>query len=121
MSNEEFCSPGYLCKEEGILDGCSSCFAEKKSLPHLFLYDLLASEVWTYFARQFGLFPVMQSSIYPLLCSWLLSISEGSSEHVRMPLPVIILWSLWKVRNNSRFQGGRIYCHSGSVSSREAA
>ena len=40
-----------------------------------------------------------------MILSWFFSSAFASTDHVRVSLPVLILWVLWKVRNQACFVG----------------
>lgn len=64
----------------------------------------MASLVWQHFACQFGVSGIMLSSISSAFSSWILSAPGGRNDHLRCILLALVLWSLWKARNNAHFR-----------------
>nr|XP_027127722.1 uncharacterized protein LOC113743823 [Coffea arabica] len=82
-----------------------SLFAWRLLLGWLPLDDLLqASSVWWHFSHVFGLM-VQGSGVATRLASWLLSHRFVSQSHIRVILPLLILWFLWKGRNKDHLEG----------------
>ena len=88
------------------LENWGSCSRAVETFNHLFLDDLVAAVVWQIFARRFGIFECRITSISSLLLSWFCFHLKISSGHIRVLLPLLILWFIWKGRNEVCFQGG---------------
>lgn len=86
---------------------CVCCGLEQESLEHIFLNGPIAKEVWQHYTRLFGLLDLMSSSVSAMVCTWFLSVPGGAKDHVRILMPTLICWYLWKGRNAAKFQGTR--------------
>lgn len=84
---------------------CSKCNRmAQKAVCHLFLHGLVATNVSQHFFKIFGLLPDTVSSIASMLNLQLLSYSIVSNSHVRVLIPLLVLWFVWKGKNLARFQ-----------------
>nr|XP_027083667.1 uncharacterized protein LOC113705965 [Coffea arabica] len=57
-----------------------------------------------------GRFSILQSTfsfVSSLLLAWFYSSSGGTIQHIRVVVPLLVLWRLWKARNNARFDSSR--------------
>ncbi|XP_071939022.1 uncharacterized protein [Coffea arabica] len=83
---------------------CYCCGLAPETGDHLFVSGPLASRVWRHFSCRFGL--VLQGSgVASRLSCWLFSHRFVSQNHIRVILPLLILWFIWKGRNKARFEG----------------
>nr|XP_027103148.1 uncharacterized protein LOC113724443 [Coffea arabica] len=85
---------------------CNCCQQSHETVSHLFLHGTVAKAVWEHFLKTFGLFPANSSSAASMLTHWFLSHSKVSAVHVRVLVPLLVLWFIWKSRNLARFQAG---------------
>ncbi|XP_071917045.1 uncharacterized protein [Coffea arabica] len=83
---------------------CYCCGRAPETGDHLFVSGPLASSVWRHFSHIFGLM-VQGSGVVTRLASWLLSHWFVSQNHIRVILPLSILWFLWKGLSKARFEG----------------
>nr|XP_027077000.1 uncharacterized protein LOC113700749 [Coffea arabica] len=83
---------------------CYCCGLAPETGDHLFVSGPLASRVWRHFSCRFGLV-VQGSGVASRLSCWLLSHRFVSQNHIRVILPLLILWFIWKGRNKARFEG----------------
>nr|XP_027090418.1 uncharacterized protein LOC113711451 [Coffea arabica] len=63
----------------------------------------LASAVWKHFFRACGIPWTSFSCVSSLLVVWFQSSGSGRLDHVRCVIPVVVLWFLWRSRNDARF------------------
>ena len=84
---------------------CSCCSSQGESLLHLFLDGPIAAQVWTYFKRRFGILDSSSASVSAMCMAWFYSSSGVGRDHIRVTLPCLILWFLWKGRNKARSDG----------------
>ena len=88
-----------------LVSRCVCCQASTESGIHVFLDGPVAGAVWEHFFNVFGLKRLQFSSVSALLLHWFLSIAKLNRNHIRVALPIIVLWFIWKGRNAARFQG----------------
>lgn len=81
------------------------CFSTEESINHVFLLGLVAARVWKYFARKFGFRELIWTSVVGMIMSWFHSSSSPKVDHFQSVLPLVICWNLWRMQNQSRFQG----------------
>nr|XP_027099048.1 uncharacterized protein LOC113718336 [Coffea arabica] len=93
-----------LLQGRGLRSKCYCCGLAPETGHHLFVSGPLASRVWRHFSCRFGLV-VQGSGVASRLSCWLLSHRFVSQNHIRVILPLLILWFIWKGRNKARFEG----------------
>ncbi|XP_027171647.1 uncharacterized protein LOC113771242 [Coffea eugenioides] len=49
---------------------------------------------------------------FPLLMSWFLSHRMVNENHIRVIIPMVALWFIWRARNHTRFEGSRMSAES---------
>ncbi|KAL0448791.1 UNVERIFIED_CONTAM: hypothetical protein Slati_1435500 [Sesamum latifolium] len=91
-------------KQKGIslVSKCLCCDAEE-TIPHLFLHNVHSLEVWGYFASKFQVNIPHTNDITMLIQSWKIRI--GTKPHIRDVIPLLILWNIWNLRNDSKYEG----------------
>ncbi|XP_027155903.1 uncharacterized protein LOC113756420, partial [Coffea eugenioides] len=82
---------------------CDCCGDSQESLHHIFVQGNLASAVWKHFFRACGIPWTSFSCVSSLLVVWFQSSGSGRLDHVRCVIPVVVLWFLWRSRNDARF------------------
>ncbi|XP_027124270.2 uncharacterized protein [Coffea arabica] len=86
-----------------MVSKCDCCGNAVESLNHIFLHGRLASAVWQHFFLACGIQWRSFSCVSSLLVVWFQSSSNGRLDHVRCVIPVVVLWFLWRSRNDARF------------------
>ncbi|XP_071933097.1 uncharacterized protein [Coffea arabica] len=86
-----------------MVSKCDCCGNAVESLNHIFLHGRLASAVWQHFFLACGIPWRSFSCVSSLLVAWFQSSSNGRLDHVRCVIPVVVLWFLWRSRNDARF------------------
>lgn len=71
---------------------CPCYFSAVESVMHLFVTGPVAQAVWRYFGDRFGILEVLSSSISATLVSWFCSSSLVFGNHIRVVVPLLILW-----------------------------
>lgn len=84
---------------------CPCCGTVSETIDHLFVSSPVASAVWDHFGRQFGILPNGARGVSSSLMSWVLSHRWVSLNHIRVIVPVVILWCIWYARNKAKFEG----------------
>ena len=87
---------------------CSCCQQAQESVSHLFLHGAVARGVWEHFFKVFGHLPFNASGVAAMLSYWFSSHSKVSATHVRVLVPLLVLWFIWKSRNFARFKVGSV-------------
>ncbi|XP_027120510.1 uncharacterized protein [Coffea arabica] len=86
-----------------LVSKCDCCGDSAESLHHIFLQGRLASAVWQHFFLACGIPWGSFSCVSSLLVVWFQSSGNGRLNHVRCAIPVVVLWFLWRSRNDARF------------------
>ena len=60
------------------------------------------------FWKMFGLYNLSFNTVSAMFRARLLSVPRSSKVHIRMAMPVIIGWFLWKARNHAYFQNIKV-------------
>lgn len=81
--------------------GCSS----SETINHIFIQCSLAKQVWEYFSSMFHLQLPEVSCSHLMIQFWKTSSSCASKNHIRHDIPILVLWFLWRERNESRYKG----------------
>ncbi|XP_073133317.1 uncharacterized protein [Henckelia pumila] len=76
---------------------------ELESFDHLFFSSGLAQTVWNYFARLFG---VMHHCNFG---NWKVAEDWRKDGHARELIPFLIIWFIWKARNDHKHRGVRTH------------
>ncbi|KAL0400828.1 UNVERIFIED_CONTAM: putative ribonuclease H protein [Sesamum latifolium] len=95
-------------REKGlsIVSKCMCC-RNSETVQHLFLNGTVAREVWLYFGTLFSLIPPHTEYISTMIHAWRLSSPFVKNGHIRLLLPILILWSMWRMRNEAKFNDAR--------------
>ncbi|KAL0304188.1 UNVERIFIED_CONTAM: putative ribonuclease H protein [Sesamum radiatum] len=95
-------------REKGlsIVSKCMCCH-NSETVQHLFLNGNVAREVWLYFGTLFSLIPPHTEYISTMIHAWRLSSPFVNNGHIRLLLPILILWSMWRMRNEAKFNDAR--------------
>ncbi|XP_071914053.1 uncharacterized protein [Coffea arabica] len=98
-----------VLKSRGVMipSRCGCCYGEEEDLLHVFVTGPIASQVWTRVSRRFGFQMRNCSTMASVFIAWFLSSDTSSKNHIRVILPIVVCWFLWRARNHERFQGGR--------------
>ncbi|XP_027156871.1 uncharacterized protein LOC113758040 [Coffea eugenioides] len=86
-----------------LVSKCDCCGDSAESLHHIFLQGRLASAVWQHFFLACGIPWGSFSCVSSLLVVWFQSSGNGRLNHVRCAIPVVVLWFMWRSRNDARF------------------
>ncbi len=70
---------------------------------HLLLHCELATELWGFVFKTFGIFWVILGSVVDLLVGWYNWFGKHSSETWNL-VPLCLMWSLWQERNRRIFE-----------------
>nr|XP_027107336.1 uncharacterized protein LOC113727394 [Coffea arabica] len=89
-----------------LVSCCGYCLQAFESFNHVFLTGPVAAAVWRFFARKFGIAGIHFLSISSVLLRWFGSHLRVGPGHIRVILPLLVLWFLWKGRNDARFNRG---------------
>ncbi|KAL0283502.1 UNVERIFIED_CONTAM: putative ribonuclease H protein [Sesamum radiatum] len=91
-------------KEKGItLVSKCLCCEDTETIPHLFLHNAHSLEAWGFFASKFQVNIPHTNDIVILIQSWKTSL--GTKPHIRDVIPLLILWNIWNLRNESKYEG----------------
>ncbi|XP_071906033.1 uncharacterized protein [Coffea arabica] len=82
---------------------CNCCGVAAESSQHIFVQGRLASTVWRHFFLACGIPWRSFSCVSSLLVVWIQSSGTGRLDHIRCVIPVVVLWFLWRSRNDARF------------------
>lgn len=88
-----------------IVSRCDCCLTSEESIVHLFVTGPVAANVWNHYAQRFGIMNFSFMGVSSMLLGWYNSHRRVSVEHVRVVVPLLILWFIWRERNSSRFEG----------------
>lgn len=81
------------------------CCDNAESLRHIFFDGVAVQQVWSHYARMVGLQYTTSTCLSTTLMSWFLAVSSGRTDHLICAIPLVILWFLWRARNEAVFQG----------------
>lgn len=87
-----------------LVSKCSCCFSVE-SVRHLFFEGAVAQQVWGYFFTYFGLQVYPHTCLSSMVMQWSFSSPRGSLSHARCLIPIVVIWFMWRARNEARFQG----------------
>ncbi|KAL0293316.1 UNVERIFIED_CONTAM: putative ribonuclease H protein [Sesamum radiatum] len=91
-------------KEKGItLASKCLCCEDTETIPHLFLHNAHSLEAWGFFAAKFQVNIPHTNDIVLLIQSWKTRL--GTKSHIRDVIPLLILWNIWNLRNESKYEG----------------
>ncbi|KAL0289217.1 UNVERIFIED_CONTAM: hypothetical protein Sradi_7079000 [Sesamum radiatum] len=91
-------------KEKGItLASKCLCCEDTETIPHLFLHNAHSLEAWGFFASKFQVNIPHTNDIVLLIQSWKTRL--GTKSHIRDVIPLLILWNIWNLRNESKYEG----------------
>ncbi|KAL0283183.1 UNVERIFIED_CONTAM: putative ribonuclease H protein, partial [Sesamum radiatum] len=91
-------------KEKGItLASKCLCCEDTETIPHLFLHNAHSPEAWGFFASKFQVNIPHTNDIVILIQSW--KTSFGTKPYIRDVIPLLILWNIWNLRNESKYEG----------------
>lgn len=105
-SKEKILTKDQLCKrgwKKDWVNHCYNCVNAEETSSHLLLHCSVASNVWNFFRVEFSLIWTVPHTISTALQTWPMSKKKSRKALVIKVLPVAILWSLWKERNNRAF------------------
>ena len=85
-----------------MVNRCCLCKLNRESVDHLFLHCEDTSALWNAIFRCFGLSWVMPNSVADLFACWWLG-GHFRSAIVWKTVPLCLLWSLWRKRNDRNF------------------
>lgn len=92
-------------KGVSLASRCPCYLASEESLVHLFVNGPVASEVWTFYARRFSILDSRVFGVSSLLLLWFCSHGRVGVGHIRVIVPMLVLWFIWKGRNACFFKG----------------
>jgi hypothetical protein len=85
-----------------VVNRCCLCKLNRESVDHLFLHCEDGSALWNAIFSCFGLSWVMPNSVAGLFACWWLGACFRSAI-VWKTVPLCLLWSLWRERNDRNF------------------
>ncbi|KAL0295868.1 UNVERIFIED_CONTAM: hypothetical protein Scaly_3085000 [Sesamum calycinum] len=90
-------------KKKGItlVSKCRCCESEE-TIPHVFIHNKKSLEAWGFFASKFQINIPQSNDISTLIQSWK---NRNSGSHIRDCIPLLILWNIWCLRNESKHKG----------------
>ncbi|CAL5410995.1 unnamed protein product [Camellia sinensis] len=93
----------------GILDpsvsiSCTFCGFESESATHVLLHCLFSWQIWSSIIQEWGLSWCIQDSVDGLLQWWMRVNFNHFDRLIWRAIPLIVLWSLWKCRNECIFE-----------------
>ena len=65
---------------------------------------LVAAKVWQFFNNLFGIMDQV-SGVSAKLASWFFSHRFVMRNHVCVIIPLLVLWFMWRTRNQARYKG----------------
>ena len=74
-----------------------------ETVDHLLLHCPVAREIWSYVFWLFGVDWVILNCVLNLVVGWRNWFGKHSSEVWNL-VPLCVMWSIWKERNNSTFE-----------------
>lgn len=81
---------------------CCSCWS-LESISHVFIHCKLAYEVRKFFSALFKLQVPEVSNIQLAMQYWRSSTKSRDKNHIRANIPVLVYWSLWRERNDAKY------------------
>ncbi|XP_058103565.1 uncharacterized protein LOC131247149 [Magnolia sinica] len=97
-------------KGVALASRCCCCFEDENASPqseliaHLFLFGHHARVLWTTFGRLCGVPPLIHNTVEGKLAHWRSAAApEAAPKIVRFLLLILILWELWRSRNEAVF------------------
>ncbi|KAJ6677481.1 RETROTRANSPOSON UNCLASSIFIED-LIKE PROTEIN, partial [Salix purpurea] len=91
-----------------MVSKCHGC-NDIESLEHLFLFCPSVSPVWNFFASMFSVSLPVDGSIRHWLSAWFLSGDYVSEGHIRIIIPIFVLWFIWLERNDAKHRNMSFY------------
>lgn len=93
----------------GILDpsvsiSCTFCGFESESATHVLLHCPFSWQIWSSIIHEWGLSWCIQDSVDGLLQWWMRVNFNHFERLIWRAIPLIVLWSLWKCRNECIFE-----------------
>ncbi|KAL0445257.1 UNVERIFIED_CONTAM: hypothetical protein Slati_2248400 [Sesamum latifolium] len=85
-----------------IVSKCLCCH-QSETIQHLFLNGEVIREVWGYFGALFHLISPCTDYISNMIQHWKLSSPFVQHGHIRILIPILILWFAWRMRNDAKF------------------
>ncbi|KAL0440710.1 UNVERIFIED_CONTAM: hypothetical protein Sradi_0009900 [Sesamum radiatum] len=70
-------------------------------MAHLFIQSPAARRAWDYFGTIFNVAPLQTEYVHHMLQAWRLSSPFVRGGHARLLVPIIVLWSIWKLQNEA--------------------
>ena len=80
------------------------CKCNSDSVDHLFLYCLVASELWDMVFGLFGVCWVMPMSVVGLFACWQGHFGHHHNGDIWKVIPLCLMWCIWKERNSRCFE-----------------
>ncbi|KAJ6731270.1 REVERSE TRANSCRIPTASE ZINC-BINDING DOMAIN-CONTAINING PROTEIN-RELATED-RELATED [Salix viminalis] len=91
-----------------MVSKCHGC-NDIESLEHLFLFCPSVSLVWNFFAAMFSVSLPVDGSIRHWLSAWFFSGDYVSEGHIRIIIPILVLWFIWLERNDAKHRNMSFY------------
>ncbi|KAL0301642.1 UNVERIFIED_CONTAM: hypothetical protein Sradi_6441000 [Sesamum radiatum] len=104
----------FRIQRKGIqLASQCQCCKQVETQEHLFLLSEKSQLVWRHFADLFNLQIPQTANICHMVQAWKFSTAFDHASHIRLVLPILILWFIWTERNDSKhrhmgFQSKRV-------------
>lgn len=93
-----------------ITSKCQCCY-DNESMIHIFLTSAAAKTVWDYFGKHFGIQIPISGNIQLVIQCWRISSSIRDNNHIRTIVPLLIIWFLWKERNERKHKNKKFSPH----------
>ncbi|KAF9681426.1 hypothetical protein SADUNF_Sadunf05G0000200 [Salix dunnii] len=91
-----------------MVSKCHGCNAIE-SLEHLFMLCPSVSPVWNFFPAMFSVSLPANGSIGHWLSAWFFSGDYVSEGHIRIIIPIFVLWFIWLERNDAKHRNMSFY------------
>lgn len=98
-------------KDKGIsvVSRCQ-CLRNIESNNHFFWECHIAQQIWRHFGNLFAIIYKGVSTFKGIFFRWINFSTYTGKNHIRLAIPIIILWEIWNARNEARFRG-RVFHH----------
>ncbi|EOY08794.1 Uncharacterized protein TCM_023960 [Theobroma cacao] len=85
------------------------CCCSEESLLHVIWEGTVAQQVWNFFAKFFQIYVHNPQNVLHILHPWYYSGDYVKPGHIRILLPLLIMWFLWVERNDAKHKELKMY------------